>query len=109
MFVPLQQKDKISPDSYEDDADDNTDDEKDNAYHSKGDCKTNKQQLRPKTSVLTYTRTEDGDNCHILIHHRYYLVIRNISSINVGDVIQDNENKTRIIRLIYSFQFQLVR
>ena len=47
--MPLQQKD--SPDSYEDDAADNTDEEKDNAYHSKGDCKTNKLQLRPKTSA----------------------------------------------------------
>ena len=41
MYICVQQKDKISPDSYEDDAGDNTHEEKDNAYHSKGDCKKN--------------------------------------------------------------------
>ena len=38
MYICVEQKDKISPDSYEDDAGDNTHEEKDNAYHSKGDC-----------------------------------------------------------------------
>ena len=62
------------------------------------------------TNNNSYDRKlEHGNNCHILIHHRCSLLITKISRTYAEDVILDNENKTRIIRIIYLFLFQLVR